>query len=90
MLRRTESSGVVTCTGGTLDGNSDLVPGAGNTRLIKIVVTAPDANGPITNHVVIDPNNAIGESNETNNMTFTILQLNGDNTVKVIQQGPHA
>jgi hypothetical protein len=38
----------------------------------------------------VDAQNYYRESNETNNTTWTILQLNGDNTVKVIQQGPHA
>ena len=38
----------------------------------------------------VDPQNYYAESNETNNVTWTILQLNGDNTVKVIQRGPHA
>jgi len=37
----------------------------------------------------VDAQNYYLESNETNNMTWTILELNGDNTVKVIQQGPH-
>jgi hypothetical protein len=37
----------------------------------------------------VDAQNYYLESDETNNTTFTILQLNGDNTVKVIQQGPH-
>jgi hypothetical protein len=37
----------------------------------------------------VDAQNYYRESNETNNTTFTILQLNGDNTVRVIQQGPH-
>jgi hypothetical protein len=37
----------------------------------------------------VDAQNYYLESNESNNMTYTILQLNGDNTVKVVQQGPH-
>jgi Lysyl oxidase len=37
----------------------------------------------------VDAQNYYLESNETNNTTWTILQLNGDNTVRVIQQGPH-
>jgi hypothetical protein len=37
----------------------------------------------------VDAQNYYLESNESNNTTWTILQLNGDNTVKVIQQGPH-
>jgi subtilase family serine protease len=37
----------------------------------------------------VDPQNYYLESDETNNTTWAILQLNGDNTAKVIQQGPH-
>ena len=37
----------------------------------------------------VDAQNYYLESDETNNTTWTILQLNGDNTVTVIQQGPH-
>lgn len=45
--------------------------------------------GPIQLFGTVDAQNYYLESNERNNMTWTILQLNGDNTVKVIQQGPH-
>jgi hypothetical protein len=38
----------------------------------------------------VDPQNYYLESDETNNTTWAILQLNGDNSVKLIQQGPHA
>src|SRR5262245_7378540 len=38
----------------------------------------------------VDEQNYYLESNESNNTTWTILQLSGDNTVTVIQQGPHA
>jgi hypothetical protein len=37
----------------------------------------------------VDPQNYYLESNETNNTTWAILQLNGNNTVNLIQQGPH-
>ena len=37
----------------------------------------------------VDAQNYYRESKETNNTTWTILQLNGDNTVTVIEQGPH-
>ncbi len=37
----------------------------------------------------VDAQNYYLESDETNNTTYTILQLNGDNTVKVIRHGPH-
>ena len=37
----------------------------------------------------VDAQNYYLESDETNNTTWTILQLNGNNTVNVIQRGPH-
>ena len=37
----------------------------------------------------VDPQNYYLESDETNNTTWALLQLNVDNTAKVIQQGPH-
>ena len=37
----------------------------------------------------VDAQNYYLETKESNNRTWTILQLNGDNTVTVIQQGPH-
>jgi uncharacterized repeat protein (TIGR01451 family) len=64
-----ESGGVVTCTGGTLDGTSNLIPGPSpdnvpNVRTIIVTVQAPNANGSVTNQAFIDPNNAIPEANE--------------------------
>ena len=66
-----EAAHVVTCTGGTLDGTSDLIPddpltlGVNEdvpaTRTISIVVRAPEAHDiSITNQAFIDPANAIG------------------------------
>ena len=39
---------------------------------------------------IADAQNYYLESNESNNTTWTILQLNANDTVTVIQQGPHA
>ena len=75
----TETS--VTCTGGTLDGTDNLIlgpPDVPTSRTIVIKVLAPlhiEALAPdlsnisvdITNQAFIDPDNAIAESNETNN-----------------------
>ena len=41
-----------------------------STRSIKFLVVAPPQTGQIVNTVTVDPNNAIFESDETNN-TFT-------------------
>jgi hypothetical protein len=38
----------------------------------------------------VDEQNYYRESNESNNTTWVILQLNANDTVTVIQQGPHA
>lgn len=40
-------------------------------------------------NATVDAQNYYLESDETNNTTWTILRLNGNNTVTVIQQGPH-
>jgi uncharacterized repeat protein (TIGR01451 family) len=61
------AAGVITCTGGTIDGTSDLVPGVGTSRTIDIFLTAPAAKGALTNQAFVDPGNAIPEGNETNN-----------------------
>src|SRR5262249_39261528 len=53
---------VVTCTGGTV--------GPQSTTPITINVVAPPTTGSITNTITVDPNNAIFESDETNN-SFT-------------------
>jgi uncharacterized repeat protein (TIGR01451 family) len=73
----------VVCTGGTLDGSNDLVTGVGTSRHITITVQAPasisqfvtdqsNVSLPLSNTAVIDPNNAIPESNETNNTSATV------------------
>ena len=61
------ANGLVTCTGGTLDGTPGWIAGVANVRNLQIRVQAPNANGSVLNQIVIDPGNAIPESNETNN-----------------------
>jgi len=71
-----DANNVVTCTGGTV--------GPQSTTPISINVVAPPTTGTITNTVTVDPNNAIFESDETNN-TFTQVTTVGtgiDLTVK--------
>jgi uncharacterized repeat protein (TIGR01451 family) len=91
----------ILCTGGTLDGSLDLA-GAGvpTDRKIEIVVQAPTSISgfvtdqehvklDITNTAVIDPDNAIAESNETNNTSNTVTTTVSpaiDLTIK--KQGP--
>jgi uncharacterized repeat protein (TIGR01451 family)/fimbrial isopeptide formation D2 family protein len=62
---------VVTCTGGTIPGALTAPANyGGNTRQIRLHLTAPNSVGPITSTVYVDPYNQIAENDETNN-TFT-------------------
>jgi uncharacterized repeat protein (TIGR01451 family) len=91
----------ILCTGGTLDGSLDLAGAAVPTdRQIEIVVQAPTSISgfvtdqehvklDITNTAVIDPDNTIAESNETNNTSNTVTTTVSpaiDLTIK--KQGP--
>ncbi len=72
----TESAGVVTCTGGTLDGSNNDTPLAGDTeRFIKINLFAPTQPGNYTNQAQIDPDHAIAEADETNNSDATTTSV---------------
>lgn len=89
----------VVCTGGTLDGSGGLA-GVPTSRHILIKVQAPasispfvtdlsNVTLPLDNVAVIDPNNAIPESNETNNTSpkvTTTVTPPIDLTIK--KQGP--
>jgi hypothetical protein len=54
----------VTCTGGTIN--------AGQNATIKINARSPSTTGQITNTAVVDPDNAIAESNELNNASAAV------------------
>lgn len=74
------AGGVITCTGGTLDGSNNDTPAAGdNVRHIVIDLFAPTQPGTYTNQAVIDPAEAIAENDETNNsdQTSTNVRLSG-------------
>ena len=76
----------VVCTGGTLDGTSDLIPGPPDvptSRTIEIKVLAPASISQFAadqehisldlfNRAFVDPDNAIAESNETNNASLSV------------------
>jgi uncharacterized repeat protein (TIGR01451 family)/fimbrial isopeptide formation D2 family protein len=72
----TESDGVVDCSGGYVKGN-------GGTRTIEIVALAPtqddvtfiDNKVSLTNQVIVDPDNAIPEGDETNNVRSTVTTV---------------
>ena len=85
----TFSSGVVTCSGGTLDGTDDWIPGVGSSREINIVVKAPNAhNVTITNQAFVDPTHAIAESNETNNQSSETSNILSPVNLTLDKQGP--
>jgi uncharacterized repeat protein (TIGR01451 family) len=89
----------ILCTGGTLDGSLNLA-GVPISRQIEIVVQAPPSISQfvtdqehvkldVTNTAVIDPDNTIAESNETNNTSNTVTTTVSpaiDLTIK--KQGP--
>ena len=74
------AGGVVTCTGGTLDGSNNDTPAAGDdVRHIVIDVFAPSQPGTYVNQAYVDPAEAIAENDETNNsdQTATDVRLTG-------------
>lgn len=94
-----EAGGVVTCTGGTLDGSLDLIPddpatGGVNedvpqSRIISIQVRAPEQHDvQITNQAFVDPTNAIHESNETNNQAFENTMIQSPYNLVLDKEGP--
>jgi len=92
----TQAGGIITCTGGTLDGTTGQTPAAGDsTRTIHIGLFSPTQPGSYLNQALVDPDNAIPEANETNNSdTETlIVEIGGggpyiDFKVDSTQSGP--
>jgi uncharacterized repeat protein (TIGR01451 family) len=83
------AAGVITCTGGTIDGSLDLVPApVGPSRMIEIILIAPNAKGPITNQAFVDPGNAIPEGNETNNSDSETTNIVPRINLKLDKNGP--
>ena len=84
----THNSGVVTCSGATLDGSLGLA-GQPTARTITIQVKAPNQNIlGLTNVVRIDPHNAIAESNETNNAASAATDVQSDINLTIEKSGP--
>lgn len=70
----TQAGGVITCTGGTLDGTIGQTPAPGDsTRTIHIGLFSPAQPGSYLNQALVDPDNAIPEANETNNSDTEVL-----------------
>jgi uncharacterized repeat protein (TIGR01451 family) len=92
----------VTCTGGTLDGTDNLIPGPPDvptSRTIQVKVLAPsniEALAPdksnisvsIINQAFVDPDNAIAESNETNNAASATTTVRSQINLRVTKDGP--
>lgn len=78
-----ESGGVVTCIGGTLDGAAGPDETASpSTRTIVIEVFAPTNIDTYHNTAMVDPDNAVAENDETNNtdQTDTDVRRTGGGT----------
>jgi uncharacterized repeat protein (TIGR01451 family) len=82
----TESGGVVTCSGGTLDkaDPGDTPLNGDDVRHIVINVFAPPTPGDYVNTAMVDPDHAIDEANETNNSdsTTTNVRQSGGGTYR--------
>jgi uncharacterized repeat protein (TIGR01451 family) len=75
-----ETGGIITCTGGTLDGSIGQTAQAGDTtRTIHVSLFAPSQPGNYTNKAVVDPDNTHPEADETNNSdeVVTTVALSG-------------
>lgn len=84
-----ESGGVVTCIGGTLDGSLDLIAGVPTERVVLVSVMPPQQHGlVITNQAFVDPANAIAESNETNNAAVDTSLVVSPFDVALDKEGP--
>jgi uncharacterized repeat protein (TIGR01451 family) len=84
------SGGFIDCTGGTLEGTVDLIGDAaiGQSRTIKVVLKAPNANTTVTNQAIVDPANAIHESNETNNSASQTTTVTARLNLTLDKEGP--
>jgi uncharacterized repeat protein (TIGR01451 family) len=85
----THAAGVVTCSGATIDGSDDLA-GAGvpTQRVVTIIVRAPIENTQITNQAVVDPNQTVAESNETNNTSTVQTPVQSNIDLELDKTGP--
>ncbi len=63
------TGGVITCTGGDLDGSINAIPVGGTLRHVRVKVFAPNTPGTITNLATVDPANIVPEGNEFDNDT---------------------
>jgi uncharacterized repeat protein (TIGR01451 family) len=83
-----ESSGVITCGGGTLDGDQNQTAQAGDsTRTIHVSLFTAGQPGDYTNKALVDPDNTHPEADETNNsaQAVTTVALGGGGRYKDLQ-----
>lgn len=85
----THATGVVTCTGATIDGSDGLAgPDVPAVRIVTIVVRAPIENTQITNQAVVDPNHTVAESNEANNTSTVDTPVQSNIDLELDKTGP--
>ena len=89
----TEAGGVVTCTGGSVDGTANTLatPDVPSTRVITVRVTAPIfnvPNGGLLNQAFVDPDNTIAEGDETNNTDLSRITVASAIDLRVTKFGP--
>jgi uncharacterized repeat protein (TIGR01451 family) len=87
------ASGVVNCTGATLDGSQNTLssPDIPDTRTITIKVKAPSHLVPakgLINQAIVDPDNTIHEGDETNNTDSAVITVASVINLKVTKTGP--
>jgi uncharacterized repeat protein (TIGR01451 family) len=87
------ASGVVNCTGATLDGslNTMASPDVPDTRTIDIKVKAPSHVVPtkgLINEAFVDPDNLIPEGDETNNNDTAAITVSSVINLRVSKTGP--
>jgi uncharacterized repeat protein (TIGR01451 family) len=83
-----ESSGVITCGGGTLDGDQNQTAQAGDsTRTIHVSLFTAGQPGDYTNKALVDPDNTHPEADETDNsaQAITTVALGGGGRYKDLQ-----
>lgn len=83
-----EAGGVVTCSGGTLDGSQNQTAQAGDsTRTIHVSMFSAGQPGDYTNKALVDPDNTHPEADETDNsaQAVTTVALGGGGRYKDLQ-----
>lgn len=71
-----ESGGIVTCSGGTLDGSQNQTAQAGDsTRTIHVSMFSAGQPGDYTNKALVDPANTHPEADETNNSSQVVTTV---------------